>query len=45
MKLQEVLKTLIAGFKERDIDLELVKEYFEIFNKGDLLDEWLENIK
>ena len=28
-----------------NIDLELVKEYFEIFNKGDLLDEWLENIK
>ena len=87
MKLQEVLKTLIVGFKERDIDFvlsgglalstmnifrftkdidfiiyeeskEAVHEMMrdlgyelqdfssdEIFNKGDLLDEWLENIK
>lgn len=27
------------------IDLELVREYFDIFNKEDLLDEWLKEIK
>ncbi len=35
----------LLSMHHENIDLELVKEYFEIFNKGDLLDEWLENIK
>jgi len=27
------------------MDMELVREYFKIFDKENLLDEWLDNIK
>ena len=48
MNLKEVLKTLIARFREKNIDkmdMNLVRECFRIFEKEALLDEWLGNIK
>ena len=38
------IQRLLALHKEK-IDMKLVREYFKIFGKEDLLDEWLNNIK
>ena len=34
----------ILQIKAREIDMELVRMYFELFDKEDLLDEWLDKI-
>jgi predicted nucleotidyltransferase len=34
----------ILQIKTDEIDMELVRKYFELFNKEDLLDEWLDKI-
>jgi len=38
------IKRLLSMHHEK-IDLEVVREYFDVFNKGELLDEWLEKAK
>ena len=38
------IQRLLALHKDK-IDMQLVREYFKIFDKEDLLDEWLNNIK
>ena len=48
MNLKEVLKTLNARFREKNMDkmdMDLVREYFRIFEKEALLVEWLGSIK
>ena len=38
------IQRLLALHQDK-MDLELIREYFRIFDKEDLLDEWLGNIK
>ena len=38
------IQRLLALHKDK-MDMQLVREYFKIFGKEDLLDEWLSNIK
>ena len=38
------IQRLLALHQDK-IDMELVREYFKIFGKEDLLDEWLNKIK
>ena len=45
MNLKEVLKILrILQIKIDEIDMDLVRMYFGLFNKEGLLDEWLDEI-
>jgi len=34
----------ILQIKSNEIDMELVRSYFQLFSKGDLLNEWLDKI-
>ena len=38
------IQRLLALHKDK-MDMQLVREYFKLFDKEDLLDDWLNNIK